>query len=113
MCTPPAMHTPAMSRQPAARVRRALGAVCIALVLLSSAAWAQPEPPSGADMVVDLVVMRPLGLLGVVLGSAAFVIALPFTVPSGSVDRAAEELVKKPVRYTFRRPLGEIYEEQK
>jgi hypothetical protein len=41
------------------------------------------------------------------------VIALPFTIPSGSVDRAAEELVKKPIRYTFKRPLGELPDEQR
>lgn len=64
-------------------------------------------------MMMDLVVIRPLGLLGVVLGCAAFVVALPFTVPSGSVDAAAEQLVKQPIRYTFRRPLGELNEEQK
>lgn len=78
------------------------------LALMSTSARAQTAPPSGSDMFVDLVVTRPLGLLGIVAGSAAFVIALPFTVPSGSVDRSAEELVKKPVRYTFKRPLGEF-----
>jgi len=95
------------------RVRRWMGVLGVALALMAPVALAQSEPPSGADMVMDLVVMRPLGLLGVVLGCAAFVVALPFTVPSGSVDAAAEHLVKQPIRYTFRRPLGELNEEQK
>ncbi len=71
-------------------------------------ALAQNDNASGADMVVDLLVTRPLGLLAVIAGSAAFVVALPFTLPSDSVDAAAEELVKKPYRYTFKRPLGEL-----
>lgn len=82
------------------------------LVLASPPALAQTAAPSGSDMVLDLVVTRPLGLLGVVVGSAAFVIALPFTIPSGSVGRSAEELVKKPLRYTFSRPLGELPDDQ-
>ena len=92
-------------------VRRWIGVLGIAAALMAQPAWAQDETPSGADMVVDLVVMRPLGVLGVVLGCAAFVVALPFTVPSGSVDAAAEKLVRQPIRYTFKRPLGELREE--
>lgn len=88
-------------------------AFALALTIASSPLLAQTPPPSGSDMFVDLVVTRPLGLLGIIVGSAAFVVALPFTIPSGSVGRSAEELVKKPVRYTFNRPLGEISEEQK
>jgi len=80
----------------------------VALAMASSPVLAQTDSPSGSDMFVDLVVTRPLGLIGVVVGSAAFVVALPFTIPSGSVGRSAEELVKKPVRYTFKRPLGEL-----
>ncbi len=85
----------------------------IALTMASSPLLAQTAAPSGSDMFVDLVVTRPLGLLGVIAGSAAFVVALPFTIPSGSVDRAAEELVKKPIRYTFKRPLGELPDEHR
>ena len=83
-------------------------ACLLALAVVSTSVHAQTAVPSGSDMVVDLVISRPLGLLGIVAGSAAFIIALPFTIPSGSVDRSAEELVKKPVRYTFKRPLGEF-----
>ena len=88
-------------------------AFTVALTVASSPLLAQPASPSGSDIFVDLVVTRPLGLLGIAVGSAAFVVALPFTIPSGSVGRTAEELVKKPVRYTFKRPLGELSEEQK
>ena len=85
----------------------------VALMIASSPVRAQIEEPSGSDMFLDLVVTRPLGLLGIVLGSAAFVVALPFTIPSGSVARSAEELVKKPMRYTFKRTLGDLPDDQK
>ncbi|MES2408206.1 MAG: hypothetical protein V4528_12895 [Pseudomonadota bacterium] len=61
------------------------------------------------DMVVDLVVLRPLGLVGTVLGSVLTVVALPFTIPSGSVGDSARALVVKPAEYTFKRPLGDFH----
>lgn len=67
-----------------------------------------PEERRGGDMAFDLILARPTGLLGIIGGSVLFVISLPFTIPSGSMDAAAEELVKKPINYTFKRPLGQI-----
>ena len=58
------------------------------------------------DMAVDLVVVRPLGLVGAVVGTVGFVLALPFTVPSGSVGETAEAWIGRPLEYTFNRPLG-------
>ena len=85
----------------------------LALAIASSPLRAQTASPSGSDMFVDLVVARPLGLVAIVAGSAAFVVALPFTIPSGSVNWSAEQLVKRPIRYTFKRPLGELSDEQR
>lgn len=62
----------------------------------------------GTDMVLDLLILRPLGLLTAGVGSALFVVSLPFTLPSGSAGDAACELVAKPLAYTFTRPLGDI-----
>ncbi len=90
------------------KARQLIASSLIALAIVSSPALAQTAAPSGTDMFLDLVITRPLGLVAVIAGSAAFVVSLPFTIPSSSVDRAAEELVKKPVRYTFKRPLGAI-----
>ncbi|THF56842.1 hypothetical protein [Pseudothauera rhizosphaerae] len=62
----------------------------------------------GADMAVDLVVVRPLGLVGAVIGTAGFIIALPFTIPTGTVGETAREWIGDPLEYTFNRPLGEF-----
>lgn len=60
------------------------------------------------DMVVDAVVMRPLGLAATVVGTVLTVVALPFTIPSGSVEASARQLILRPADYTFKRPLGDF-----
>jgi hypothetical protein len=34
--------------------------------------------------------------------------ALPFTIPSGSVEASAQHLIVRPAEYTFTRPLGDF-----
>ena len=53
--------------------------------------------------VTDLLVVRPLGLLMTLGGSAVFAVTLPFTVISGDVDDAADTLVKEPAKIAFGR----------
>jgi len=91
-------------------VVKQMAAALIALAV-GVTALASDETVSGHDgssMLFDLVVLRPLGVAGTAIGAAAFVVALPFTVPSGSVGDSARELVGKPAEYTFRRPLGDL-----
>ena len=42
------------------------------------------------------------------LGTALTVVALPFTIPSGSVGESAQAFIVKPAEYTFKRPLGDF-----
>lgn len=60
------------------------------------------------DMVVDVLVVRPLGLVTTAVGAVLTVVALPFTIPSGSVKESAQFMVVEPAEYTFKRPLGEF-----
>ncbi len=60
------------------------------------------------DMLADLLIVRPVGLVGSVLGAVGWVVTLPFTLPTGSADEAGRELVGKPLEYTFYRPLGDF-----
>lgn len=62
----------------------------------------------GEAMMVDALIVRPASLVGTVLGTAAFVVSLPFTLPSGSAGKAGQKLVVEPAAYTFTRPLGEL-----
>jgi len=86
--------------------------LALALVATPLSAAAQPDESvtgdRAADMVIDAVIMRPLGLVATVLGAALTVVALPFTIPSGSVDASARELIVRPAEYTFKRPLGDF-----
>jgi hypothetical protein len=52
--------------------------------------------------------IRPVMLLGSAAGLVTFIVTLPFSALGGNVDQAADELVMKPVKYTFVRPLGEF-----
>lgn len=91
-------------------LKRLLAVLAIAMVtaLPAMAEEQLPEERRGGDMAIDMVLARPIGLLSVIGGSVLFVVSLPFTISSGSVDAAADELVRKPINYTFRRPLGQI-----
>ena len=87
--------------------------IALALAVASLAATAENGDTvtgdKATDMVVDLVVVRPLGVAATVIGTVLTVVALPFTIPSGSVESSARELIVKPAEYTFNRPLGEFH----
>ena len=93
-----------------AGVRRPIAALAAAAVL--SGALAMPvladinNEPTGEEMVADVLVARPIGVAATLLGTAAFIVSLPFSLLGGNVDKAAEGLVLEPGRETFVRCLG-------
>lgn len=91
-------------------LRRMLVALMLAAGLVTPPAMAQQRDTvtgdKATDMAVDLVIVRPLGIVGAAVGTVGFVLALPFTLPSGSAGETAEEWIGKPLEYTFDRPLG-------
>jgi hypothetical protein len=91
-------------------LRRMLVALTLAAGLVAPPAMAQQRDTvtgdKATDMAVDLVIVRPLGIVGAAVGTVGFVLALPFTLPSGSAGETAEEWIGKPLEYTFDRPLG-------
>jgi len=66
------------------------------------------EDASAEAIIVDGLVLRPGGIVATVVGTAVFVVTLPFSLLTRSVDRAAQKLIVDPARYTFVRPLGQI-----
>ena len=64
------------------------------------------ENPAGLEMMTDLVVARPLGMVITVVGTAAFVVTLPFSAAGGNVKESARVLVVAPAKETFVRCLG-------
>lgn len=59
-------------------------------------------------MTIDILLVRPLGIVATAVGSAIFVVSLPFSALGGNVKEAGKTLVVEPFFYTFKRPLGEI-----
>ncbi len=96
------------------RLQKAGIAALVAAMMLSPAtpALAQRAEPvtgdRGTDMAVDLILVRPLGIAATVIGTAGFLVALPFTVPTGSVGETAREWIGAPLEYTFNRRLGDF-----
>ncbi len=86
-------------------------AVCALAVGLGNAtpaaAYEQTDPMA---MVADTVIARPACFAATVVGTAFFVISLPFSALSKSVDQAADALVVRPAKATFTRPLGDFSE---
>ena len=55
---------------------------------------------------VDVGVLRPVGLVTTIAGIALFVVSLPIAIPTLSVEKSFDILVKAPAAYTFGRELG-------
>ncbi|MBI4641599.1 MAG: hypothetical protein HY731_12945 [Candidatus Tectomicrobia bacterium] len=68
---------------------------------------ATQEVSAGA-MIADAFLVRPVGLGAMILGTVAFIISLPFSLPTRSADKAAQKLIVEPAKYTFTRPLGQL-----
>lgn len=67
----------------------------------------EPRDQSTAEeMVADLVLLRPLGIVATVIGTAVFIVSLPFSVLGGNTKEAFHRLVIDPATFTFKRPLG-------
>ena len=95
-----------------------LGAAAAALMTFSASALAADNvdasfvteadnTPSSGAIAADIVLLRPLGLAGTVLGTALFVVGLPFEAISGDISGPAKRLVAQPAKFTFARPLGD------
>ena len=87
--------------------------IALALYPLSVlAATAETEPGkkqiSPEVMTIDLLLARPLGLVSTVVGSAIFVVSLPFSAIGGNTPEAWNSLVAAPSKFTFDRPLGDF-----
>jgi hypothetical protein len=63
---------------------------------------------STAEVVGDVLWVRPLGFIKTALGATAFVISLPVTIRLKKKEQAKEFLITYPYNYYFKRPLGEM-----
>jgi hypothetical protein len=64
--------------------------------------------PTAEQMALDIVLVRPLSLVGTVLGTAVFIVALPINALTLNFKDPARRLILEPAKYTFVRPLGDL-----
>lgn len=67
----------------------------------------EEDTPPGEFIILDALVLRPLGLVSMAVGFAGAVVASPWGCSSCTSYRIEKELLEKPWNYTFARPLGE------
>jgi len=54
----------------------------------------------------DILLVRPFGITAIIAGSLVFVIACPFSLLTRGTKTTYQKLIKDPVIYTFKRPIG-------
>jgi len=83
-----------------------MAAMMIMPLAATAAEYFEAEAPSGGAMMFDLVLVRPVGIVATAVGCVFFIVSSPFSALGGNIDTASEKLVKDPVAFTFKRPLG-------
>ena len=91
-------------------MKKMIIAALIVMTLISSSvpALADDKAYVAGAMAVDVLIGRPMGIVATVLGTAVFIVALPFAALSGSVKPVAQTLVAEPFKFTFTRPVGDF-----
>jgi hypothetical protein len=56
---------------------------------------------------LDILFARPLGVAAGIIGTGVFIVSLPFTIPTGSVNGAAEMLIVEPFKFSFSRKYND------
>lgn len=64
------------------------------------------ESPSALAMTGDALLVRPALLATTVVGTAVYIVSLPFSLLGGNAEEAGETLVVGPAKATFIRCLG-------
>jgi hypothetical protein len=66
------------------------------------------ETPSAEAMTFDLFIVRPLALVGTVIGVGVFVVAIPVNLLTFNFGDPARRLIIEPAKFTFTRDLGKL-----
>jgi hypothetical protein len=73
----------------------------LAIGVLYTPGWAKDGRVDYPNQIYDLFCARPAAFLGGIAGTAAFILALPFTAASGGIDDSFDMFVVKPFWYAF------------
>jgi hypothetical protein len=81
--------------------------LAISMPNVSLASESGNEIGDDVSIILDLLILRPVGLVATVGGTVIFIGSLPISLPTWSVKKAFNALVARPAVYTFWRTLGE------
>ena len=88
-------------------MKKLAAALLIVFIISTSSTPALADSSDRAfDATVDIILVRPISLAATVVGTAVFIVSLPFSIPSKSVGATAKALVADPFNFTFTRPVG-------
>lgn len=92
-------------------VSKLLAAMLVAALVAGPAAAGQQFTDvegSHVSPMFDVLVMRPIGLIGLGIGALLWVPAAAMTaaVQPTEIGKPTEHLIKKPYRYVFEEPIG-------
>ena len=78
----------------------------LVMVNLYTVGWTEEErtkvDPSADELnMIDLLIARPMGIAAGIIGTGVFILSLPFTIPTKSVDEAAQMFVVRPFKFSF------------
>ena len=94
-----------------ANIFKIITIACLLFALCAgNVSGALPEERPGAFAMVIDVPIRIISLGLAMVGTAFFIVALPFALSSGSTGDAWDALVAEPFQFTFTRPLGKFDE---
>jgi hypothetical protein len=82
--------------------------LCLLTLAAGSLNSARASVDNSLEVVGDLALVRPGCFAVTIVGTAIFVVALPFAAMSGSLHDTANTLVIHPAEATFTRPLGDF-----
>jgi hypothetical protein len=80
----------------------------LAMMLSTSTPAFASTSNSPTNVVVDVLVARPISLAMTVAGAALFVVSSPFAAASRSLKNTTQTLVAAPARDLFTRPVGDL-----
>jgi hypothetical protein len=82
---------------------------CVLAITLTTVTPSMAADDSDSMKVIaDTIIVRPACLVATVIGSAVFVIGLPFSAFSKSIKQTAYTLIVRPARATFTRQMGDM-----
>ncbi|MEW5746661.1 MAG: hypothetical protein AB1805_14625 [Nitrospirota bacterium] len=85
---------------------RTIIALILSLAVLFTSTLSFAADGGAGSIMADTLIVRPVGIVAIAVGTAVFIASLPFALISGSTENAARQLIVAPAKFTFTRPLG-------